>query len=91
MHGPFDQPGGSTSAAASFLPVMEDGMRISGIFAAAVVSGAALFSTAASAAGPFDPFRHGNWKGGAYTSSSTGQFSHCAASVRYKSGVYVSI
>jgi len=29
----------------------------------------------------------GNWKGGAYTNNKTGRFSHCAASVKYKSGI----
>jgi hypothetical protein len=29
----------------------------------------------------------GNWKGGAYTNNQTGRFSHCAASVKYKSGI----
>jgi len=31
--------------------------------------------------------RSGNWKGGAYTNNQTGRFSHCAASVKYKSGI----
>lgn len=31
--------------------------------------------------------RSGNWKGGAYVSNKTGRFSHCAASVKYKSGI----
>ena len=31
--------------------------------------------------------RSGNWKGGAYTNNNTGRFSHCAASVKYKSGI----
>ncbi|WP_346906558.1 hypothetical protein [uncultured Roseibium sp.] len=29
----------------------------------------------------------GNWNGGAYTHTQTGEFSHCAASANYKSGV----
>lgn len=29
----------------------------------------------------------GNWSGGAYTHTKTGEFSHCAASANYKSGV----
>ena len=29
----------------------------------------------------------GNWNGGAYTNNKTGRFSHCAASVKYKSGI----
>jgi len=31
--------------------------------------------------------KSGNWKGGAYTNNRTGRFSHCAASVKYKSGI----
>ena len=31
--------------------------------------------------------RTGNWRGGAYTNDRTGKFSHCAASVKYKSGI----
>ncbi len=66
-------------------------MRLSGVIAGAALVAATIFGTAAQAAGPFDPFRVGNWKGGAYTSNKTGEFSHCAASVRYKSGIIVSI
>lgn len=29
----------------------------------------------------------GNWRGGAYSNDRSGRFSHCAASVRYKSGI----
>ena len=66
-------------------------MKVSGFLAAAVFMGSAMFGSQALAAGPFDPIRVGNWKGGAYTSNSTGNFSHCAASVRYKSGIFVSV
>jgi hypothetical protein len=31
--------------------------------------------------------RIGNWSGGAFSNDSTGAFSHCAASARYKSGI----
>ncbi len=31
--------------------------------------------------------KSGNWSGGAYTNNKTGRFSHCAASVKYKSGI----
>lgn len=31
--------------------------------------------------------KSGNWKGGAYTNNQSGRFSHCAASVKYKSGI----
>ncbi|MGE0424164.1 MAG: hypothetical protein AB7O88_18000 [Reyranellaceae bacterium] len=32
-------------------------------------------------------FQSGNWKGAAYTSDSTGRFSHCAMSTAYQSGI----
>lgn len=32
-------------------------------------------------------FQTGPWKAGAYSSNRTGEFSHCAASARYKSGI----
>ncbi|WP_321334283.1 hypothetical protein [Breoghania sp.] len=32
-------------------------------------------------------FKIGNWEGGAYTHSQTGEFSHCAASASYRSGI----
>lgn len=66
-------------------------MRLSGILAAGVIFAAAIGATSANAAGPFDPFKIGNWKGGAYTSKSTSQFSHCSASVRYKSGIILAV
>jgi hypothetical protein len=40
------------------------------------------------AAGPFGSIVVGNWKGGAYTSDTTGEFSHCAAGANYLSGIY---
>lgn len=51
---------------------------------AAVV--ALLLSGSAQAAGPFGEVIVGNWKGGAYTNDSTGQFSHCAVNAPYKNG-----
>ena len=66
-------------------------MRVSKLLAGAALVAAMVFGTTANAAGPFDPFKSGNWKGGAYTSKKTGEFSHCAASVRYKSGIIISI
>lgn len=66
-------------------------MHKSGMLAAAVASLFMAVTTGAQAAGPFDPFRVGNWKAGAYTSNSTGQFSHCAATVNYSSGVVVAV
>lgn len=46
----------------------------------------ALLGTSAYAAGPFGTIHVGNWSGGAYTSDSTGAFSHCAAGASYVSG-----
>jgi hypothetical protein len=41
----------------------------------------------ASAKGPFNPIKIGNWSGGAFTDDQTGAFSHCAAAVNYNSGI----
>ena len=41
----------------------------------------------AKAAGPMNGFTIGNWQGGAYTDDRTGDFSHCAASTYYVSGI----
>ena len=42
----------------------------------------------AVAKGPYEPsIRVGLWQGGAYTDDSTGDFSHCAASAPYNSGI----
>jgi hypothetical protein len=46
-----------------------------------------LATEAAGAAGPSRPFQFGLWTGGAYTNDQTGAFSHCSASVPYKSGI----
>lgn len=46
-----------------------------------------LLASPALAAGPFAKFSVGNWAGGAFTNNDTGQFSHCAVSASYKSGV----
>lgn len=46
-----------------------------------------LLASPALAAGPFAKFSVGNWAGGAFTNNDTGQFSHCAVSAGYKSGV----
>ena len=56
----------------------------------ALAVGLALVS-AANAAGPISPFRLGIWAGGAYTDDNTGSFSHCAASVPYKSGITMAV
>lgn len=56
-------------------------MRLSIVLAGAMLAFPAL------AAGPFAKFTVGNWAGGAFTNNDTGQFSHCAVSASYKSGV----
>ena len=57
-------------------------------FAAAIAMTAALaFTTTSASAEKIATLTSGAWKGGAYTSNSTGDFSHCAANARYKSGV----
>jgi hypothetical protein len=38
---------------------------------------------------PIRLFNVANWKAGAYAKDATDQFSHCAASARYKSGITV--
>jgi S1-C subfamily serine protease len=48
-----------------------------------------LFGSPASAKGPYGSISVGLWKGGAYTSDQTGDFSHCAAGASYLSGIYV--
>jgi len=52
-----------------------------------LLAGALIWSSAALAAGPFGGIHIGPWNGGAYTSDTTGDFSHCAAGAGYKSGV----
>lgn len=42
---------------------------------------------AADARGPYGSISVGNWKGGAFTSDQTGEFTHCAASAVYQSGI----
>ncbi len=44
-------------------------------------------SSQASHAAKIAPLTSGAWTGGAYSSNQTGEFSHCAVSSRYKSGV----
>lgn len=48
---------------------------------------ALLLSTSAHSANLSQPIRIGAWEGDAYTSGSTGTFSHCAASGAYESGI----
>ena len=53
----------------------------------------ALSIFACLAAGPIEPLRVGNWRGGSFTDDTTGRFSHCAASASYVNGtsLHVSI
>ena len=53
---------------------------------AAMVLGGCLVSLQASAE-QISQFKIGNWSGGGYTHTETGDFSHCAASADYKSGI----
>lgn len=41
----------------------------------------------ADARGPYGSISVGNWKGGAFTSDRTGEFSHCGATAIYQSGI----
>ena len=43
----------------------------------------------ANAAGPIRKLSIGNWSGGSYTNDDTGAFSHCAAAVRYRNGIFL--
>jgi S1-C subfamily serine protease len=43
----------------------------------------------ARAAGPFGSISVGNWKGGAFTNNSTGEFASCSVLAPYKSGITV--
>ncbi len=52
-----------------------------------IVLAGTLLAFPALAAGPFAKFSVGNWSGGAFTHNDSGQFSHCAVSATYKSGV----
>ena len=46
-----------------------------------------LLASPVLAAGPYAKFSVGNWAGGAVTNNQTGDFSYCAVSASYKSGV----
>jgi hypothetical protein len=61
-------------------------------FHAVAAALASLFlTTSGYAAGPISPVNVGNWHGGSYTNDSTGEFSHCAVSATYKSGIIFSV
>jgi hypothetical protein len=53
---------------------------------AAACFGSLLFVLPAGAE-QISKIKIGNWNGGAYTHTQTGEFSHCAASADYKSGI----
>ncbi|WP_321344111.1 hypothetical protein [Breoghania sp.] len=58
------------------------------VLAGLVALGLAGFITLNSAqAEQISKFKIGNWEGGAYTHTQTGEFSHCAASASYRSGI----
>ncbi len=53
---------------------------------------AAILVAGLSCTCPADTIRNfniGNWYAGVYSNDQTKAFTHCAASVRYKSGIYV--
>ena len=57
------------------------------VVVATLLSCLTVFSTA-EARGPYGSINVGNWKGGAYTSDHSGEFTHCAAGAAYDSGIY---
>jgi hypothetical protein len=57
--------------------------------ATARLLGMILASTNADARGPYGSIGVGNWKGGAFTSDATGEFTSCSAFSPYKSGITV--
>ena len=46
-----------------------------------------LAARSGEARGPYGSISVGNWKGGAFTSDQTGEFTHCAATAMYQSGI----
>jgi hypothetical protein len=48
-----------------------------------------ITATNAHARGPYGSINVGNWKGGAFTNDSTGDFTSCIALASYKSGITV--
>ena len=61
-------------------------MKLKVIVAALSLSLIAI--STAEGRGPYGSINVGNWKGGAYTTDQTGEFSHCAAGAAYDSGIY---
>ncbi len=59
---------------------MRKALLVSCLLQAAVVS-------IAHAAGPFGTINVGGWTGGAFSNDTTGEFSHCAASSTFGSGI----
>ncbi len=58
-------------------------MRIVAIASAA----AAILAAAPASAATIQTYKVANWDVGAYTNNSTGRFTHCAASARYRNGL----
>ena len=52
-----------------------------------IAAGVLVLGAPAAQAKQMYGFKSGVWQGGAYSSNKTGNFSHCAASARYKSGI----
>jgi S1-C subfamily serine protease len=55
----------------------------------ALLFGLVFVSSNADARGPYGSVKVGNWKGGAFTSDTTGEFISCSAASPYKSGITV--
>jgi len=56
---------------------------------AAGICAAVICASLPASAEKIRSIRVGNWKGGAYTSNSTGNFLYCSASASYKSGIHL--
>ena len=61
------------------------------LFSLALVGSLPLCCATALGAGPLIRVDVGNWHGGSYTFDATGQFSHCAVSAQYSSGLIFSV
>lgn len=57
--------------------------------ATALLLGAIFATSNADARGPYGSISVGNWKGGAFTSDTSGEFTSCSALSPYKSGITV--
>ncbi len=59
------------------------------IIAIVIFCAAFIIGSRADARGPYGTIKVGNWKGGAFTSDATGEFTSCSAATNYKSGITV--